>query len=199
MTRQFLFFVALLTSVTAFLAPVPATGRVIGKSQIQLSESSTAADPFDTYELNNPAQALAIRDVAVGSGDVIQKDDLIKIKYTGRLMANEKEFESSTVRIMVGEPDRVMRGWSQGIEGMRIGGKRTLRIPPRLGYGARGAGNVIPGNADLEFDVEIVEKEDGPLAAFSYKTGLGLNVKTGGMAFFLGFLALGPFIEKLLS
>ena len=198
MIRQLLISFVFLASATAFMVPMPSAGRM----QIQVSMSSsteTSVDAFDTYEVGNPQQELAIRDVSVGSGDTIQEKDLIRIQYTGRLMSNGNQFGEGNIKIMVGEPDRVMLGWQRGIEGMKVGGKRTLRIPPRLGYGRRGSGDAIPPNSDLEFDIEITEKDDGALAPFLYKTGIGMNVKTGGLLFFIVFLAVSPFIDKAID
>ncbi|MEW9571056.1 FKBP-type peptidyl-prolyl cis-trans isomerase [Rhodanobacter sp. Si-c] len=105
-------------------------------------------------------------DHVVGSGTVANDGDVVQVNYTGWLYdANTKnhhgkEFDSS---VDSGEPisftlgaGEVIAGWDQGIGGMRVGGKRTLVIPARLAYGGRGAGDDIPPNATLVFDVELV-------------------------------------------
>lgn len=89
---------------------------------------------------------------------------VVKVHYTGWLYQNGQKgvkFDSSVDR---GEPFEfnlgagdVIKGWDQGVVGMKEGGKRTLIIPPHLGYGPRGAGNVIPPNATLLFDVELIQ------------------------------------------
>jgi peptidylprolyl isomerase len=95
-----------------------------------------------------------------GSGAAAKAGDTVSVHYTGRLK-DGKKFDSSLDR---GEPivfplgeGKVIKGWDEGIAGMKVGGKRKLIIPPELGYGARGAGNVIPPNAELHFDVELVK------------------------------------------
>jgi FKBP-type peptidyl-prolyl cis-trans isomerase len=100
-------------------------------------------------------------EIEEGSGEVAKSGMKVKVHYTGWLQ-NGKKFDSSVDR---GTPiefplgaGRVIRGWDEGIVGMKVGGKRQLHIPPDLGYGARGAGNgVIPPDATLIFDVELVD------------------------------------------
>jgi rhodanese-related sulfurtransferase len=105
------------------------------------------------------AAELEIKDIVVGTGEEAVPGATVTVHYTGWL-ADGTKFDSSLDR---GEPfsfplgaSRVIRGWDQGVEGMRVGGKRELVIPPELGYGARGAGGVIPPNATLRFEVELL-------------------------------------------
>lgn len=103
-------------------------------------------------------------DLKVGSGDPIRPGQTAVVHYTGWLDDGGKpgrQFDSSysrnrpfDFRLGAGQ---VIRGWDEGVAGMRVGGKRRLTIPPQLGYGERGAGNVIPPNATLIFDVELLE------------------------------------------
>jgi FKBP-type peptidyl-prolyl cis-trans isomerase len=94
-----------------------------------------------------------------GSGAVAKAGDSVQVHYTGWLTEGKK-FDSSVDR---GSPfafklgaGMVIKGWDEGVAGMKVGGKRQLHIPAELGYGARGAGDAIPPNADLIFDVELL-------------------------------------------
>ena len=108
-----------------------------------------------------PAAAgeLQIKDITKGTGEEADVGKTVTVHYTGWLMDGTK-FDSSLDRnqpfsFTLGER-RVIPGWEQGVVGMKVGGKRELIIPPELGYGARGAGNVIPPNATLKFEVELL-------------------------------------------
>jgi FKBP-type peptidyl-prolyl cis-trans isomerase FkpA len=99
-------------------------------------------------------------DIQVGTGAEAQAGNLVTVHYTGWL-TNGKKFDSSRDRrdpfqFTLGR-GQVIKGWDEGVKGMRIGGQRRLIIPPELGYGARGAGGTIPPNATLIFDVELLQ------------------------------------------
>jgi FKBP-type peptidyl-prolyl cis-trans isomerase len=103
---------------------------------------------------------LKYTDEKEGTGDRAQAGDTVEVHYTGWLK-DGKKFDSSVDR---GKPfsfklgaGMVIKGWDEGVAGMRVGGKRKLIIPPDLGYGKRGAGNVIPPDAELTFDVELLK------------------------------------------
>lgn len=106
---------------------------------------------------------LQYEDTLEGAGDVAQPGAYVSVHYTGWLYeGGEKgaKFDSSKDRGMPFEfplgAGHVIRGWDEGVQGMKVGGARTLIIPAELGYGARGAGGVIPPNATLLFDVELL-------------------------------------------
>ena len=105
------------------------------------------------------ASGLVIEEINLGEGDEAQAGCMVSVHYSGYL-TNGNKFDSSVDR---NEPfdfplgrGHVIRGWDEGVAGMKVGGKRKLTIPADLGYGARGAGGVIPPNATLVFDVELL-------------------------------------------
>ena len=106
---------------------------------------------------------LIVEELIVGDGDEAQDYNKVVVNYTGTLL-DGSIFDSSlkpgrtpfTFTLGAGS---VIKGWDQGVKGMRVGGKRKLTIPPNLGYGDNGAGNVIPPGATLIFEVELLEIE----------------------------------------
>ena len=106
---------------------------------------------------------LQYEDTKTGSGATAQAGQQVTVHYTGWLYQDGqqgKKFDSSKDR---GDPfkfslggGQVIKGWDEGVQGMQVGGQRTLIIPAELGYGARGAGGAIPPNATLKFDVELL-------------------------------------------
>lgn len=102
---------------------------------------------------------LQYEDTVEGTGPSPEKGQTVTVHYVG-MLTDGKEFDSSVKR---GQPfaftigvGQVIKGWDEGVSTMKVGGKRRLTIPPNLGYGAAGAGGVIPPNATLIFDVELL-------------------------------------------
>lgn len=120
----------------------------------------SGSNPGTGEEFITTKSGLAYKDLKIGTGQEAKEGDTVTVHYTGRLKDGTK-FDSSVDR---NEPfsfplgvGKVIRGWDEGVAGMKEGGKRKLLIPPDLGYGARGAGKIIPPNATLIFEVELLK------------------------------------------
>ena len=102
---------------------------------------------------------LTIEDTMLGQGAVAASGQTVNVHYTGWL-AGGRKFDSSREREAAFEFEvdagQVIAGWDEGVQGMKVGGRRTLTVPPHLGYGVDGAGNAVPPNATLVFDVELL-------------------------------------------
>jgi peptidylprolyl isomerase len=150
-------------SLSALLAVIAATALVGGCSNG--STSPTVAQTTSVAAV--PAPDLQITDVTVGTGASPKLGATLVMHYTGWLYENGvkgKKFDSSVDR---GQPfefqigmGKVIAGWDKGIATMKVGGKRTLIIPPELGYGSSGAGGLIPPNATLLFEVELLDVKE---------------------------------------
>lgn len=130
-------------------------------SPMVVADSAQAADDAQLQKI----------DTKVGSGEEAEIGKTVNVHYTGWLYDETapdkkgKKFDSSLDRnehfsFMLGA-GRVIKGWDKGVQGMKVGGQRTLIIPPSMAYGERGAANVIPPNATLIFDVELVGLKAG--------------------------------------
>ena len=133
-------------------------------------------------KMNTTDSGLQYTDTVIGDGESPKQGDKVVVHYTGKLEDGTK-FDSSLDRnrpfeftIGVGQ---VIRGWDEGVMSMRIGGKRTLTIPSELAYGDRGAGKVIPPNATLVFDVELLEIKEMYIDTDFSLPGKEINKESG--------------------
>lgn len=137
------------------------TAAFLSTSSIAFADEST--DSTDPSKFKTTDSGLKYYDIKEGDGNFPKPGDTVRVHYTGWLdnFESEKKFDSSYDRrsplvFPVGQK-RVIAGWDEGIlTGLKVGGKRNLIIPPELGYGARGAGGVIPPSATLYFTIELV-------------------------------------------
>src|ERR1700733_707200 len=133
---------------------------VLAQTAAKKSTADTSAPTKVTGDGVKTASGLVYWDIRVGNGEVAKEGSHVRVHYTGWLTGGKK-FDSS---VDAGKPfdftignGEVIKGWEEGITGMRVGGKRQLRIPPDLGYGAEGTpGGPIPPNATLIFDVQLL-------------------------------------------
>lgn len=136
--------------------------RAFLSAAVTLALFAPAASAQDT-DYKKTASGLQYKDTKTGTGAMPKRGDKCSVHYTGWLYENGKKgkkFDSSVDRgepfpFRVGE-GQVIKGWDEGVATMKMGGKRTLILPPNLAYGARGAGADIPPNATLMFDVELL-------------------------------------------
>ena len=124
------------------------------------ADASALGGPLDAPDTQITASGLKITELQVGEGAEAASGQTVSVHYRGTL-ENGKQFDASYDR---GTPftfplgaGRVIKGWDEGVVGMKVGGKRNLVIPPDLAYGSRGAGGVIPPNATLVFEVELLD------------------------------------------
>lgn len=137
-------------------------GATDGAAVAQATDDQQPSDAPQDPPMTITPSGLKIVEVQVGAGREAVANTNVTVHYDGRL-EDGKEFDSSRRR---GQPfqfrlgaGQVIKGWDEGVAGMKEGGKRQLVIPPELGYGQRGAGGVIPPNATLVFDVELLKVE----------------------------------------
>lgn len=131
-----------------------------------LHEEKPKSEPTDEPQINEQTKEevmdvkeLVIDDLSIGNGEEAKEGDKVQVHYTGTLTDGTK-FDSSVDRdvpfeFTLGKGD-VIKGWDVGVLGMKVGGKRQLTIPPQFAYGERGAGNVIPPNATLIFEIVLI-------------------------------------------
>ena len=167
MSRTFLivFLVAVLVAVTGFAVYKKTSGGPAATNSPTPSPTPSMNANTDGTETPTPGPVQTVeggvqyQDVRVGDGEAAQNGMKVTVHYTG-LLTDGTKFDSSVDR---GTPfsftlgaGEVIRGWDVGVLGMRVGGIRNLAIPPEMGYGSAGAGNIIPPNATLLFQVELL-------------------------------------------
>jgi FKBP-type peptidyl-prolyl cis-trans isomerase len=153
MKNQFISLTILALATAALWAQTPTQ-----KPKVQVVPNTNAPTKV-TGDGVRTASGLQYWDITVGTGDVAKDGSHVKVHYTGWLTTGKK-FDSSVdahrpFEFTVGKGE-VIKGWDEGVTGMKVGGKRQLRIPPELAYGEHGYPGVIPSNATLIFDVQLL-------------------------------------------
>ena len=170
---------------------------------LEVVEEGVIANPFDSYTPSDEQKEIAFKDTKTGSGSAVGEKDgqLLQIKFTskfvgGKFKANIKEFDVSSMVFKTGER-RCLPGLEEGLKGMKIGGARSIKVPPGKGYGKdnwfRG---VVPPNSHLQFDVELLAIAENPVQEFQMKLQqFGVERAIGGSVCF-AYLVLSPILEK---
>jgi FKBP-type peptidyl-prolyl cis-trans isomerase len=145
------------------MIPIRLAGGAVALAVIVAAMPPTRAEQATNQVIEMP-DGLKYTDTKLGDGAVAATGDKVTVQYTGWLWkdgAKGAKFDSSRDRNQPFQftlgAQQVIAGWDEGVAGMKVGGERTLIIPPGLAYGARGAGGVIPPNATLIFDVELLQ------------------------------------------
>lgn len=190
----------------ALLSTAMADGFVTPDQQIhRLSNTPMVISQASSFKLNlgdfdeyaqTEDQDLAYQDTVIGSGDEqAQEGKFVVVAYKGQLMSTNKVFDEGSISFRVGER-KVISGWERGLVGMRVGGKRTLKIPPVAAYGKKGIGKLIPPDSHLQFDVElkampsnVVEEKVAELASLNPFRKAAVLVVVGSLIYDL--LAFG--------
>jgi peptidylprolyl isomerase len=145
---------------TNLAAPAPEALNIAQEAtDLEIPDDAPGGTDMADDALTTTDSGLQYRDIVEGTGAMPQPGQRVTVHYTGTL-EDGTQFDSSrdrgrpfSFKVGVGQ---VIKGWDEGVGSMRVGGRRQLVIPPELGYGARGAGGVIPPNATLIFDVELL-------------------------------------------
>jgi len=178
-----------LFSLSTTLAFAPSS--LVGKQRIISSLSAAASVDAVSYDAFVPGKSkeLAIKDDVVGSGDEAKEGQMLTVSFTGRTMTSNVEQNVKEFSFKLGDSEKVMKGWQQGLPGMKVGGKRLLRIP---------AGELTKsGNdEDLEFQVELLSSTEGAFNEFLINNGIKASTKTYGILALMTFSAVIPLIQK---
>jgi len=160
MRKLFLLFATVVLATICLAQTQQSHGTT--KKATTATHPATTGPTKVTGEGTKTPSGLQYWDIKAGTGPTAAAGQKVKVDYTGWL-TNGKKFDSS---VGTGRPfeftlgaGEVIKGWDEGVAGMKVGGKRQLRIPPDLAYGDRGAGGVIPPNATLIFDVRLIAIE----------------------------------------
>jgi FKBP-type peptidyl-prolyl cis-trans isomerase len=156
--------------------------------------TDTSTDPFEAY---TPGQKnLASKDTVTGTGEASKDGDIVTIAYKGEVLKTGEVFDEGTFTFKIGER-KVIKGWDSGLLDMKVGGRRSLKIPPNLAYGSKGAGDKIPANADLKFDCELTYVGSGTVAeAKIFADGVINRIKSPRGAVLAVLFALSILIPK---
>ena len=210
MIRSALVLQLVLSGVAAFAPTAPSIKRYqsAGTEINQMFPSAglevvgEGTDPFDSYTPSDEQKEIAFKDTNAGSGYTVGEKDgqLLQIKFTskfvgGKFAANIKEFDVPSMVFKTGE-QRCLPGLEEGLRGMKVGGTRSIKVPPSKGYGDSWYRGVVPPNSHLQFDVELVTIAENPVEEFQMKLQQFGVERAIGATVCLSYLVFSPILEK---
>ncbi|KAL7462324.1 hypothetical protein ACHAXS_002704 [Conticribra weissflogii] len=182
----------------------PNSSRLFASPLEVVDEStSTSDDAFDDYQPTDEQTAIAIKDLVVGSGYTVggtSESQLLQVKYSARLLGSKftakiREFDIPNM-VFPTNQSRILPGLEEGLRGMKVGGKRLVRVPPNKGYGDSWYRGVVAPNSHLEFEVELKNIAQTPGEEFMMKLDQFGVERALGAAACLAYLAISPMLEK---
>lgn len=205
-TRSLL-LVALLAigaSTTTTLAFAPTSPQVSRQQQtarfaLEVVDEDAENDPFEGYQTTEEQRTVATKDTKIGSGYTVgdEPEQQLKIKYKATFLEPNAgaQFDFSENFICKTGQNKILPGFEEGLKGMSVGGKRTIRIPPNKGYGDQWYKGTIPPNSHLQFECELLNIDQTPQEEFMTALdnfGVGRAI---GIAVCVGYLAISPMLE----
>jgi len=167
---------------------------------LEVVDEDAPADPFDAYQTTAEQMTVAIKDTKAGNGYTVgeQESQQLKLKYTATFLEPNPgaQFDFSENFICKTGQNKILPGFEEGLKGMRVGGKRTIRIPPNMGYGDQWYKGTIPPNSHLQFECELTSIAQTPQEEFMESLnnfGVGRAI---GITVCVGYLAVSPFLQQ---
>jgi len=165
---------------------------------LEVVDENAPEDPFDAYKTTEEQTTVVIKDTLAGSGYTVgeQESQQLKVKYVATFLDPRPgaQFDQSEAFICKTGQKKILPGFEEGMKGMKVGGKRTIRIPPNKGYGDQWYKGTIPPNAHLQFECELISIAQTPQEEFMESLnnfGVGRAI---GIGVCVSYLALSPFL-----
>lgn len=199
-----LLLVALATaSATTTLAFAPPSSQLnrqqSARFALEVVDEDAPKDPYDAYQTTSEQTTVAFKDFSIGSGYTVGEEpsQQLKMKYTATFLEPNPgaQFDFSENFICKTGQNKILPGFEEGLKGMKVGGKRTIRIPPNKGYGDQWYKGTIPPNSHLQFECELINVAQTPQEEFMETLnnfGVGRAI---GIAVCVGYLAVSPFLD----
>ena len=169
---------------------------------VDVDEDGATVDPYDSYRPTNDQKEIAVRDVKIGTGVGVGEEDgqTVEMTFSSNLLADGKisrmrEFDVNSMVVKMGE-ERCLPGLEEGIQGMKVGGIRKVKVPPNKGYGDNWYRGIVPPSSHLDFEVELLTIAESPIEELKMKIqkfGVGRAI---GMTVCVGFLAISPILQQ---